>query len=220
MPFSRKIRETALVKSKRYCCICNLFAGRDAVVHHIIQEADGGANTLDNAIVLCSRCHSEAGHYNPYHPLGTKYSPNELRKHRDLWWQYCESFNKDVLPEETNTSLGTFLKEEYIVVEKEVGTLSSNFANVPIEIKKLRFRGRLIAEYQFWENSLSPHSYELYQISGQRYVVYHRYVYRGDYEYATLAGVNEKGLTLNQVQKSFPSLATEAGLSEVINLNF
>ncbi len=87
MPFPQSIREEALVKSRRCCCVCHVFCGRDVNAHHIEQEANGGANTIDNAIVLCFPCHSEAGHYNTRHPLGTKYSPSELRKHRDIWWE-------------------------------------------------------------------------------------------------------------------------------------
>lgn len=91
MPFPEKVRETVLVRSHRRCCVCHEFAGRSVNVHHIIQEADGGENTIDNAICLCLPCHAEAGHFNSRHPLGTKYSPNELRAHRDQWWSYCES---------------------------------------------------------------------------------------------------------------------------------
>lgn len=90
MPFAPSVREEALVKSGRRCCVCHEFAGRSTNVHHIIQEADGGQNTIDNGIVLCLRCHAEAGHFNPRHPLGTKYSPTELRKHRDNWWELVE----------------------------------------------------------------------------------------------------------------------------------
>ena len=42
---------------------------------------------MDNAIVLCFECHTSAGHYNPKHPMGTKFSPSELRKHRDTWFE-------------------------------------------------------------------------------------------------------------------------------------
>ncbi|MEZ5592645.1 MAG: HNH endonuclease [Gammaproteobacteria bacterium] len=93
MPFPHSVREEALVKAKRRCCVCHEFAGRSINVHHIKQEADGGANTLDNAIVLCLRCHAEAGHFNPKHPLGTKYAPSELIKHRDAWFEACEHGN-------------------------------------------------------------------------------------------------------------------------------
>ena len=90
MSFSEKLREDALVKSHRKCSVCHEFAGRSTNVHHIIQEADGGTNGIENAIVLCLRCHAEAGHYNPRPPLGAKYSPDELRRHRDQWWDLCQ----------------------------------------------------------------------------------------------------------------------------------
>jgi hypothetical protein len=90
MPFPATVREEALVRSKRACCVCNTFAGRAAQVHHIIQEADGGNNDIDNAIVLCLRCHSEVGHYNPRHPIGNDYSPREIRRLRNAWWKWCE----------------------------------------------------------------------------------------------------------------------------------
>jgi len=89
MPFSNSIREEALVKAQRHCCVCHEFAGRSINVHHIKQEADGGQNTLENAIVLCLRCHAEAGHFNLKHPLGTKYSPSELIRHRNVWYEAC-----------------------------------------------------------------------------------------------------------------------------------
>lgn len=91
MPFPVAIREQALLSSHRRCCVCHEFAGRSVNVHHIEQEADGGDNSLENAIVLCLRCHAEAGHYNHRHPLGTKYSPTELKRHRDQWVLQCQS---------------------------------------------------------------------------------------------------------------------------------
>lgn len=91
MPFPRSVRDEALVKSHRRCCVCHEFGGRSVNVHHITQEANGGPNTIDNAICLCLRCHAEAGHFNPRHPMGTKYSPDELSQHRDQWWAHCKS---------------------------------------------------------------------------------------------------------------------------------
>ena len=79
------------MRSHRRCCVCHEFGGRSVNVHHIEQEADGGLNSLENAICLCLRCHAEAGHFNPRHPLGTKYSPTELVAHRDQWWEHCAS---------------------------------------------------------------------------------------------------------------------------------
>lgn len=91
MPFSPEIKQEALLRSKRSCCICNEFAGLFTNVHHILQEADQGPNILENAIVLCLRCHGEVGHYNTKHPIGDKYSVEEVRRHRDQWWDWCKS---------------------------------------------------------------------------------------------------------------------------------
>lgn len=90
MAFQPRVKEDALVRSRRCCCVCNEFAGLYTNVHHIVPKSDGGSNNLDNAIVLCLRCHGEAGHYNAAHPMGNKYSPSELRRHRDNWWEWCE----------------------------------------------------------------------------------------------------------------------------------
>jgi hypothetical protein len=76
-------------------------------VHHIQPEADGGPNTIENAIVLCLRCHGEAGHYNPKHPIGTKYSPAELRRHRDEWWEWCRKNPAAPLPKDLSAPTST-----------------------------------------------------------------------------------------------------------------
>lgn len=55
------------------------------MVHHIVPESRGGSSDLDNAITLCFDCHADAGHYNSNHPRGTKFSPEELRRHRNQW---------------------------------------------------------------------------------------------------------------------------------------
>jgi len=102
MPFPLKAREEALVRSRRCCCVCREFAGLYTNVHHIQPEADGGPNTIENAIVLCLRCHGEAGHYNPRHPIGTKYSPAELQRHRDEWWEWCKQNSAAPLPKDVS----------------------------------------------------------------------------------------------------------------------
>lgn len=85
MSFPPDVRVESLVRAARHCCVCHRYKGLKIEVHHIVQEADGGPNTLDNAIVLCADCHTDAGHYNPEHPRGTKFSPTELRLARDRW---------------------------------------------------------------------------------------------------------------------------------------
>ncbi len=98
MPFSKPIKRDALIRSRRHCCICHEFSGLYTDVHHIEQEADGGPNTIGNAITLCLECHGQAGHYNPRHPIGNKYSPEELVRHRDEWWSWCQNNPFSPLP--------------------------------------------------------------------------------------------------------------------------
>jgi 5-methylcytosine-specific restriction endonuclease McrA len=83
----QKVKESVLIACGRRCCVCHRFCGRNIELHHIEMEADGGKSTQENCIPLCFDCHSEAGHYNDRHPKGTKYSPSELRGHRDNWYK-------------------------------------------------------------------------------------------------------------------------------------
>ena len=87
MPFSRATREQALISAGRCCCICHRFCGLKIECHHILPEADGGDNTLENCIPVCFDCHADQLNYDPNHPRGTKYSPEELQQHRDAWFR-------------------------------------------------------------------------------------------------------------------------------------
>jgi hypothetical protein len=86
MAFPKKVKEDALVACGRMCCICHRFRGIKIEIHHIVQVAAGGADTFDNCIPLCLDCHADMGSYDPAHPKGTKYTPRELRAHRDRWY--------------------------------------------------------------------------------------------------------------------------------------
>ena len=110
MCFPQKVKQEALTRSRRCCCVCHEFAGRSAEVHHIVQTANGGSDDLENAIVLCPRCHAEAGHYNSNHPKGNKYSPEELKKHRENWWRFCK-----------NNQITAAIKTERKTAMKKVG---------------------------------------------------------------------------------------------------
>jgi len=77
--FPKGVKDRILVAAARHCCVCHRYNGVGVEAHHIVQEADGGPNKYENAIVLCFDCHAAAGHYNSRHPRGTKFSPEELR---------------------------------------------------------------------------------------------------------------------------------------------
>ena len=87
MGFSTKIKNEILIDSARHCCVCHRYKGVNVEVHHIEPEASGGKNTYNNAVALCFDCHADAGHYNPSHPRGTKFSPSELRKAKERWFR-------------------------------------------------------------------------------------------------------------------------------------
>ncbi|HUG70912.1 MAG TPA: HNH endonuclease signature motif containing protein [Pirellulaceae bacterium] len=83
MAWPRKVKENLLVRCGRHCCICNKFCAAKIEIHHIIPESEGGATAEDNGIPVCFDCHADIKHYNDKHPRGTKFSPGELRRHRE-----------------------------------------------------------------------------------------------------------------------------------------
>jgi hypothetical protein len=87
MPFSTTVVENLLVACHRHCCVCHKPCGTKIEVHHIVQRAEGGDDSADNAIALCFDCHAEVAAYNPKHPKGRRFTAEELRRHRDQWIQ-------------------------------------------------------------------------------------------------------------------------------------
>lgn len=125
MSFPSKVKEDVLITCKRYCCYCERYKGRDIEVHHIVQEADGGANDFDNAIPLCFDCHSEIGSYNTHHPKGNRFTPGELKRIRDEFYEKIKSIPRKnkTLSEKDSELLSQFKKAytellEY-VIEKD-----------------------------------------------------------------------------------------------------
>lgn len=114
MSLWNNVKTEVLLKCKRYCCFCQKYCGRDIEVHHIIQQADGGKDIVDNAIPLCFGCHSEIGSYNPKHPKGNKYTPEELKTIRDAFYLKAENLSRrpNEIPESDSTLLAE-LKGDY-----------------------------------------------------------------------------------------------------------
>lgn len=129
MPFPKNVRDEALVLAARHCCVCHRYKGLKIEVHHIVHESKGGPNTLKNAIVLCFDCHTDAGHYNPQHPKGTKFSPSELRLARNRWHKIVK---REAIPIAKSTG---FLNIRYFVCKdfeaiKEIA--DGNLGNFPV----------------------------------------------------------------------------------------
>ncbi len=87
MPFPASVVDELLVKCARFCCLCRQHKGQKMEIHHIDQEADGGANTADNGLPVCFDCHADVNSYNDNHPKGRKYRAKELRQLRDQWFK-------------------------------------------------------------------------------------------------------------------------------------
>jgi len=132
MGFSPDVKEQAYIASARRCCVCKKFAGRNIEVHHIVQAADGGEDSFDNAIPLCFDCHAEAGHYNPRHPKGAKYSSSELRAHRDNWYKFVADGMDHVKPVPITHQY--FITNSFDIVSEIVNGKLHNF---PIDQIKL-----------------------------------------------------------------------------------
>lgn len=58
---------------------------------HIVDEHRGGSDDEENGIPLCFDCHAEVGRYNDKHPKGNKYTPWELKRRRDRFYEFVES---------------------------------------------------------------------------------------------------------------------------------
>lgn len=91
MGFPVDVRTKVLIRCARICCLCFKQCGTKIEVHHIVQEADGGPNTENNALPVCFDCHAEVGNYNTRHPKGTRYRADELRVRRDALYKLVES---------------------------------------------------------------------------------------------------------------------------------
>ena len=103
MGFPKEVKERALIACKRYCVLCESYKGINVECHHIIPHASGGDDTFDNCIPLCFDCHAMVGSYNPKHPKGNKFSPEELKDRRDSFYERVEDGE---LPRNTDVSEG------------------------------------------------------------------------------------------------------------------
>ena len=76
MAFSEKLKLEVRRLSFFRCCRCQAIG---VEVHHIIPQAEGGNDTLENAAPLCAKCHADFG-ANPQ-------KRKELGEMRDLWYE-------------------------------------------------------------------------------------------------------------------------------------
>src|SRR4029079_14167181 len=83
MAFSEGVKLIAKQRSAFRCCICH---EPIVEVHHILPEAEGGPEALENAAPLCARCHDLYG--------GNPEKGKTIRQMRDQWWKLMEARNE------------------------------------------------------------------------------------------------------------------------------
>jgi hypothetical protein len=91
--FREKDKIRVLLWCARHCCLCGKACDVDIEVAHMPGEEQ--KNAIENAIPLCFDCHAKIGHYNPRHPRGIWFTPEELRKRRD---QIYETYTRQLVP--------------------------------------------------------------------------------------------------------------------------
>jgi hypothetical protein len=87
--FKKSEAEELLVACHRRCCICHKFCASRMELDHMSPASLGGSDNIDDAIPLCFDCHAEAHYFNDKHPKGRKFSPRELRLHKEQWLRVC-----------------------------------------------------------------------------------------------------------------------------------
>jgi len=130
MGFNQVDVENLLVACHRRCCVCHRYCGFRMEVDHIVPKAEGGTDEYDNAIAVCFDCHAEIHHYNPAHPKGRRFRPNELKAHRDQWLAFCaanpEALAGSVPPAEGGAIerlLNELMFNEYLASEGRTATV-------------------------------------------------------------------------------------------------
>jgi hypothetical protein len=91
MSFPEKVKEDAMIACGRHCALCHRFCGLKIELHHIRHRSEGGTDTYENCLPLCFDCHADMRSYDHQHPKGTKYTADELRRHRDEWYAKVRS---------------------------------------------------------------------------------------------------------------------------------
>jgi hypothetical protein len=144
MSFPPSVKQQALVLSARHCCSCHRYRGVKLELHHIQQQSQGGPDTIENAAVLCFDCHTDAGHYNPNHPKGTRFSPEEIKLARDNWYKQVR-LNNIQAPLDANNAIHC----SYIVV-RSLDVINDIFEK---RLDELPFSNPLLLEndiFRFW----------------------------------------------------------------------
>jgi hypothetical protein len=104
--FNRDEVARLLVRCHRRCCICHRFCGTKIETDHIMPAAESHDHSIENAIPVCFDCHAEIHAYNPKHPRGRRFTPEELLAHKEQWLNICETKPEIFLEANRNVDIG------------------------------------------------------------------------------------------------------------------
>lgn len=106
MTFNRDEVSELLVRCHRRCCICHRFCGVKIETDHIVPSEENGTDDIGNAIPVCFECHAEIHSYNDKHPRGRKFTPAELRSHKEQWLKICSEYPETLVGAIRNADVG------------------------------------------------------------------------------------------------------------------
>ena len=98
--FSEKVKLTVRKRAFFRCCICH---EPFIEVHHIIPEAEGNDNSIENAAPLCARCHDLFG--------GNPDKRKRIKQMRDNWYEVMDNLRSNLT---TNENF-----EEYLSIKEK-----------------------------------------------------------------------------------------------------
>jgi hypothetical protein len=101
MPFSEAVKLEVKKRANFTCCWC-LDRQRKVEIHHIVPQAEGGPDEIDNAAPLCRVCHDQNG--------GNPQYRKEIRQRRDHWYESCAKGSGDAQMSEDNEPLAAQLQ--------------------------------------------------------------------------------------------------------------
>lgn len=163
MPFSPIVKNKAIAAAAAHCCVCHRFNAGLLEVHHITPQAAGGTDDFENAIALCSDCHTWAGHYNSKHPKGFKYSPKFLSLARNEWYAIVEAGSIAKAPEDAVVQARYLISRDHTVSSR---LLAGDLSASPIKDAVLGNNefGEFIAKSLKWR----PHGFRRFH--GKQFV--------------------------------------------------
>jgi len=198
MGFNRDGVAELLAACGRRCCICHRFCGVKIETDHIQPKSEGGSDDIENAIPVCFECHAEIHSYNDKHPRGRKYTPAELRLHRERWLKLCADKPELTLPTLRDDDVGPL---QALIDELEYNAAAS--------VLPTQQRGALFLDEQF-RRAISEGAIALLK-PGLKQLVIDAYLATSRATQRILAEVNQDARDTTMGTKQ---MATDAALKE------